>query len=298
MRHNGISFSSSRALNCICICMMHSKPWHRSVIVRKNWKPRCHCKDQERGFMLGTYICTVLLIPTQFLYLSSQFPCPASFFPPLDAQSDNKQSSSPSVLVPLSNKTGHQFPFSFSCIKGFHYLIYPICYPGSISFLDLFPCSTFWTHLSPTYFISCSSRTYQFPVLLLRCSIHNLLRISVVARKDSKGEERALSSRLLSLLKLVKKANFLVNGRRNNLWLAFPNYNHESPSATQRQLSKYFNVGKIYIFFFFKKYLMYSWLFYTETNARQGKFPTQWLKTGKIIISLRYGLIMEHVKWL
>lgn len=35
---------------------------------------------------------------------------------------------------------------------------------------------------------------------------------------------------------------------------------------------------------------------FTEENTQQGKFPTQWLKTAKIIINLRYGLIMEHVK--
>lgn len=84
----------------------------------------------------------------------------------------------------------------------------------------------------PTLF-SCSSRTHWFPVLLPRCSLHNLLRVSVVARNDSKEEERTVSSRLLSLLKLVKKANFLGNEWRNNLWLASPNCKYESPSATQ-----------------------------------------------------------------
>lgn len=34
--------------------------------------------------------------------------------------------------------------------------------------------------------------------------------------------------------------------------------------------------------------------FYPETDTHKGIFPIQWLKTGKFISNLRYGIVMGH----
>lgn len=224
--------------------MMHSQPWYKSVV-------DVIARTRKEDACLGH---TTAL---SFLFLLSFFISPHSslvqltFFLLWMLNQIINQRSSPSLPAHLNNKTVHQFPvyFSLKIIKITLFIQFVILLPVFFFLINFyFPHSELiWSQ--PTSF-SCSSRTYPFPLLLSYCCFHKLLKVSV-ARNDNKEEERTVCSRLLSLLKLVKKANFLVNGRRSNLWLALPNYKHELPSAAQRQLSKCFNIGKNYIFFYF-----------------------------------------------